>query len=303
MSTNYLLGIDGGGSKTEFLLTDFELNPIESFMVKKGSNPWHGSIEQTLSVLEEGINMFKPELLSSVSVAYAGISGCFGTRDFNEQIQDSIEKYVQKAVVSGDLQSSFRAQSTKSVGLLALAGTGSVIAHFKEDGSLIFFDGVGYGGRECGYMVWRMYELGHISHDSALGKFIKDYFDKQALTFTDDQNLLQRANNPEMLKLTSHLYTLDYESESFAQLKQYLDIIILRWVYKLCALADKYRYEKSEEWELVLAGGFWNYDYIRENVVKQLQQNLHRVTILYSKEAKPILGCIKLARDISLSTT
>lgn len=296
MTTRYLLGIDGGGSKTEFLLTDLDLNPVKTFTVEKGSNPWHGSLEQTLDVLKEGLKQFDSADLQNVSIAYAGISGCFGPSSIKGQIQDCLHEYVKKADIGGDLESSFYAQASGKAGLLALAGSGSVIAHFKEDGSVIFYDGVGYGGRECGYILYRMLELGHIPKDSSLGTFVTNYLDKNNLVFENQENILQKANDPRMMKLSLALSSISPKSETLKELKPYLDLIVMRWSYKLCAIADKYRYGIENDWELVLAGGFWNYDYIRNAVMSELKDNLKKIHVLHSPTIRPIQGCIKIAK-------
>ena len=53
-SIKYLLGIDGGGTKTEFLLSDLNGNEIKRLFLG-GSNPVNIGIENTLAVLEKGI--------------------------------------------------------------------------------------------------------------------------------------------------------------------------------------------------------------------------------------------------------
>lgn len=76
MSNNikYLLGIDGGGTKTEFLLTDSDENEIKRIFLG-GSNPNSQGIENTFAVLKEGITKICKGLdVGKISV-FAGIAG------------------------------------------------------------------------------------------------------------------------------------------------------------------------------------------------------------------------------------
>lgn len=51
----YLLGVDGGGTKTEFLLTDLHRNMV-SRVVLGSSNPVDIGMDNCKKVLEEGIS-------------------------------------------------------------------------------------------------------------------------------------------------------------------------------------------------------------------------------------------------------
>ena len=72
----YFIGVDGGGTKTEFLLTDEKENVIKR-IVKVGSNPNDIGLEGSYEVLSNGI----AELLSDEEIApndlhiFAGVSG------------------------------------------------------------------------------------------------------------------------------------------------------------------------------------------------------------------------------------
>lgn len=70
----YLLGIDGGGTKTEFLLSDTDGQEIRRLFLG-GSNPVNKGIENTFAVLNEGIvQICDGFALSEISV-FAGIAG------------------------------------------------------------------------------------------------------------------------------------------------------------------------------------------------------------------------------------
>jgi len=74
MSIKYLLGIDGGGTKTEFLLTDSVGNEIKRLFLGN-SNPVNQGIENTFTVLNEGITKICEGLDLGEISAFAGIAG------------------------------------------------------------------------------------------------------------------------------------------------------------------------------------------------------------------------------------
>lgn len=70
----YLLGIDGGGTKTEFLLTDSNGKEIRR-LILGASNPVSTGIENTYNVLSNGIDKLCEGFNLSEISAFAGIAG------------------------------------------------------------------------------------------------------------------------------------------------------------------------------------------------------------------------------------
>lgn len=70
----YLLGIDGGGTKTEFLLADLELNEINR-TVLGASNPVNLGIENALKILENGISDVCGDIDKREIAVFAGLAG------------------------------------------------------------------------------------------------------------------------------------------------------------------------------------------------------------------------------------
>ena len=89
--TEYLLGIDGGGTKTEFLLTDINGNEIRR-LILGCSNPVNVGIEKTKALLRDGISDIADGLdMNSIS-AYAGIAGA-KTADNEKQIYNFLSEF------------------------------------------------------------------------------------------------------------------------------------------------------------------------------------------------------------------
>ncbi len=72
----YYIGIDGGGTKTEFVLADENGNALTS-LLKEGSNPNDKGIENSYNILLKGIQeLLKGKEISPQNIfIFAGISG------------------------------------------------------------------------------------------------------------------------------------------------------------------------------------------------------------------------------------
>ena len=96
--TKYLLGIDGGGSKTDFLLCDLELNEIAR-RVSTRSNPNDVGIEAVKSLIRENIALLLAESGISnggIAAAFAGIAG-LTSRDYAAQVTKTLSDMLPNA--------------------------------------------------------------------------------------------------------------------------------------------------------------------------------------------------------------
>lgn len=155
--TKYLLGIDGGGSKTDFLLCDLELNEIGRLIAPR-SNPNDIGIDRLESLLTEGINSLlckcgveKEEILS----AFAGIAG-LTSADYSVRVKNLLSEMLPNAKCDAlhDGINVLYGAFPKSDGVSIICGTGS--SCFVKIGNTIFRIG-GYGSFD---LVGNGYEIG-----------------------------------------------------------------------------------------------------------------------------------------------
>ncbi|MDD3648190.1 MAG: hypothetical protein PHS44_06885 [Candidatus Dojkabacteria bacterium] len=289
-----LLGVNGGASNTEFLLTDLSGKDILTFTINRGINPWHCGVHQTEQVLRKGFGKLGNDHLQNIAYAYLGISGCFGDSKHNSEIETFISQFLPKFTLAGDLYSSFRAVSKHKHGLLAIAGSGSSIASFSTRGTF-FFDGPAFGGRDFGYMLVKQLQKGHLDSKLHLKDFLEEQFENSKIL--NESNLLQKDTLPEVLKLSNAFGKLENDSKVIGETDIYLDLVIDRWVYKIASYIEKYRDDLGEEYDLVLSGGFWKLEYIRKNVIAEVKQFLPKLNVLYSENVRPVRGCVRIARE------
>ncbi len=184
----YLLGIDGGGTKTDYVLSDENLNVIRK-LTSCGCNPFDSGIGTAKEILRKGIYEVCEAVHFSDVVMYAGISG--GT---SGSMKWELEKFFNgfgfNAFKNGsDTQNIFSASLGDDDGVIIIMGTGSCIVtqHDGIQGRMSgwghLFDDVG-----SGYSIARdAFAAGFRSIDD-LGEYtcfidavLKDYPDVQTL--------------------------------------------------------------------------------------------------------------------------
>lgn len=125
MAIRYLLGIDGGGTKTEFLLTDRAKKEI-SRVILGASNPVNSGLENTMSVLRKGINECCKGIPYNEISVFAGLAG--GETGNN---QAEIEKFLSAfgfgaAANGSDARSAVALALGASDGVAVITGTGII---------------------------------------------------------------------------------------------------------------------------------------------------------------------------------
>lgn len=151
-----LVAIDGGGTKTEFILFDGE-GHIEKRLVLEGCNPNIYGIEKTKDILLSGTR----ELTAgeTPNALFCGMAGAL-TGDFAKLVTDYLrEKFPQtKISCKSDIFNVAASGSDKEELIAAICGTGSNVSVIKNGnvhrigGWGYLFDGIGSGydiGREA----------------------------------------------------------------------------------------------------------------------------------------------------------
>lgn len=140
----YLLGIDGGGTKTEFLLTDSNGNEINGLFLG-GSNPNNQGIENTFSVLGEGITKICEGFDFGEISVFAGIAGA-KSGDNQQRINNFLSQFGFAAYDCGsDVDLALETALKGKNGVAVIMGTG--IVAFARSAEMLQRS----GGR--GYMI------------------------------------------------------------------------------------------------------------------------------------------------------
>jgi len=134
------IGIDGGGSYTRFVLFDEKKGVINSYIIKEPSNYHLVGVKKVKNVFKEGIERVSD---GKYDVVGAGLSGVDREKDM--EIISSIFKEinVEKVVISNDALSALWG-ALNGVGILMIAGTGSIVLARNESGKVERAGGWGY---------------------------------------------------------------------------------------------------------------------------------------------------------------
>ncbi len=151
----FYLGIDGGGTKTEFILADGK-GSILAREILSGSNPTDVGVAATQNILGQGIQkVCKGFSLDQISV-FAGISGGI-TGDNKIQIHRFLSSFgFGNAKNGSDAENAVAAALGQKDGIAVILGTGA-IAFAKQGNLLTRFGGYGHllGDGGSGFSIGR----------------------------------------------------------------------------------------------------------------------------------------------------
>lgn len=139
---NYLLGIDGGGTKTEFLLTDSDKKEIRRIILG-ASNPVSTGIENTYDILKNGIVEICSKINTSETSVFAGIAGA-KTGDNRRLINEFLSGFGFASYDCGsDTDLAIEAALNGENGTVVIMGTG-IVAFTCTDNNFYRSGGRGY---------------------------------------------------------------------------------------------------------------------------------------------------------------
>ena len=125
-SHHYFLGIDGGGTKTVFKLTD-ENGAVIHTVLKGSVNPNDIGMENALSLLKEGIHEVCRDIPYSSVTMFAGISGGGLSENNAEIFRQFFKKFGFWAFENGSDIENLVALSDHEKCILVIMGTGFIV--------------------------------------------------------------------------------------------------------------------------------------------------------------------------------
>lgn len=125
-SDRVLIGVDGGGTKTEFILFG-EDGALRKRLVLEGSNPNVHGIESSLRVFREGVDSLLEGKLHLAGL-HIGCAG-FPTGGYGEKVKAAMQERYPQAKISctSDIMNIIATGSDSYHCIAAISGTGSVV--------------------------------------------------------------------------------------------------------------------------------------------------------------------------------
>src|SRR5688572_10678128 len=151
----YILGVDGGGTKTVALLGDLDGNVLARGM-SGSSNANAVGFNAACLALESAVNMARKDHSGEISAMCLGLEGA-GRKEDIEQFQNwSIHKFPKTVVkVVSDAEILLMAGAASGPALALICGTGSIVYGRTVTGEFIRAGGWGYlfGDEGSGYGI------------------------------------------------------------------------------------------------------------------------------------------------------
>lgn len=166
----YYLGIDGGGTKTDFALANKEGKILKQITLK-GCNPVDCGEEETCRVLSEGIYQVCGGISCSQISVFAGIAGG-GSGDYPKRISSFLKGFHFLKVENGsDAMNAIALGLGEQDGIAVILGTGS-IAYTKCSGKIAKTGGFGYlfGDKGSGFSIGRDMLLAVLEAEEGYGE-------------------------------------------------------------------------------------------------------------------------------------
>lgn len=290
----YLLGVDGGGSKTAFLLTDTDCNPIAETTLSR-SNPNDIGIENTIALLLNGFQNLCDKAginRQEITAIYAGIAGVTAC-DFRRRIKDTLIPAYQNAVVevNHDGVNILYAAFPERDGVGVICGTGTACFVKIEDilhriGGYGLFDLYG-GGYEIGRAAisHALRSMDGRDKESFLSEAVKQ---KAAFNLIEGLGTLIASGKNNIATYAPLVYEAYKQSDHYA--KEILHSHI-GYLAELINIAARYF---EETYEVSLAGGIGK-DPITLEILKPL---LTEKALVSPLQCEPIFGAVARAKKI-----
>ena len=164
-----MIGIDGGGTKTEFVLFKSTGEILQTVKLTQ-SNPNDIGLEKCCHILAEGIDILM-QSASSVSGIYAGIAGAT-TGDNIQKISEFLKKRYKLTYVRVDTDATnvISCNNISSDGMSLICGTGTVL-FVRQNGVMHRIGGWGYLFDEAGsaYDIGKDAIRAALAHQDGMG--------------------------------------------------------------------------------------------------------------------------------------
>ncbi len=295
----YVLGVDGGGTKIEFLVADYKLNPVVHFILEKNSNLKYVGPDELIANLQEGFQKIVEKVSwSEIVYGYFGIAEC-GNKDnpHEQKVRDFIGQYLSKYTLADDQYSCFRSLSDRSVGVLGIAGTGSAINLFSPEGNKIN-KSIGHGGRDFGRILLIEAKYNYLKPDSQIYQTVKNFLGQDPVVFYDNltpEESIRGALITQIPMALSKEYNRGNE-QLRQELDNYLVVIAGRWAHKLTTYCyASFGFREDDDFDIVLTGGMWGWRRLLNITTTEVYKIFPKARVLHDSQVRPVVGCIKLA--------
>lgn len=314
MDLTYVIGIDGGGTKTEAVLADQLGNVLE--VAKAGptniNTTSEQDVEEAFSILFQLLKDKHPQEFNHVSTVFAGISGA-GGKYTQQTIKQFITKRLSETVttyVEPDTINALYSGTYGEAGIVQISGTGSITYGINEAGVHERVGGWGYllGDEGSGYDIGRNGIIAALHAADGRGKetlllnLVFNHFRVNSARHLIEKIYQAPVPKNEISPVAKLVFQAFYKNDPIAHkiiLKAANDITI-----SILTLANKL-FEKKSSVQVVLCGGvFYDENVLPAIIKEQIASKTDKLTLhlpRISPVGGSVIGALKFEHQSILS--
>ncbi len=291
----YYLGIDGGGTKTRFMLADLNGTVVRKLTLG-ACNPSSVGFSSASEVIKSGIKTICDDIPYGKISVFAGIAGCSmeSNREFFHNLLEDMR--FSRFNVDNDSRNIISVGLGKEDGVIAIMGTGSMI-YTTIDGNLSSIGGYGhfigdvFSGSEFGRACVEaaLYELdGSGPHTSMTSEvLVREISESHILS------RMYKIGKSYLASFADILFSAAASGDKVAN--EILDRNIERFSVQLISALKKFDNSKYDRpIPVILAGGITNFsEHYLEKLKNKVQKNCKCEIKILNRE--PVVGALLMA--------
>lgn len=304
----YLLAVDGGGTKTEFTISNSDGANLETFCVGATNYKAVGT-QRAQENFKQGVDWIRSTMhieMKEISYAVCGMSGCDSDNDTKiiKKMIHNAGLNCEEIYIYNDGVLAYFAQALEP-GLVIISGTGSIVIGINREGEILRTGGWGYNISDIGSGYWIgneaiKYTLLYCDgcrEFSELYKVIKDYFDVDGFESLPEV-ITQGLNCKNIAEIAKFVVELAEKENIVAQ------EILKEGASTLADLAysaySKLELNKEASINIVLSGGVLKNQWYKNLLEDYLKNKINTSVIVTQLQVNsPSYGGIQLAKRLA----
>jgi len=294
----FVIGVDGGGTKTVGVLADFK-GKISKKIEIGSTNPNKIGFKRAVFNLKKLISRISEN--KKIKVAYLGLAGGLERdREKREKIRNEIQKFFDFPIfVGGDQKIAFRAGINEKDGIVVIAGTGAIA--------------MGWRGKKVAISGGWDWLIGDQGSAFWVGKKVLEEIGKALDGRREDFELrkfiFKKLRIKKEIDLYKNFYCEDFVTR-VALISKFVDefskrgdrfskeilIEAAKEVSKMAISVIKKLNFEREGFPVVFTGGMFKSKIFRGKVEREIKKIAKRAKFILLRK-KPVIGAIKLAKE------
>lgn len=302
---NFIVGLDGGGTKTTCIIADqsgklvLESSGGPSNFLSIGNDK---AASNVISIVKSGLSRLD-STLENVSIILAGVSGAgrkFHADQFKESMLRKLPEHLTNVYVESDARVALEGALAGEPGAILIAGTGSII--FGKDISGKIYRAGGFGrmigdegsGYSIGVKTLRL--ISNMIDGRESPEKILDGF-RTIFHITNEDDLINLVHNPGFDVASIALFTIKSAEEGSIKAREILEGESDELIKQVSVIKSKM---SMNTLNLVLIGSLVENDnYYSQLLIKKLKK-IRNIT-LSERKYSPAMGAVIMARQILAS--